>query len=66
MQERKPQTVNTKVPESKPFVVRKLARSGHTRYLSVGTILPDHWDTVKVIVDHIDTDKCTLKLELIK
>ena len=51
---------------SLPFSVKKLARSGNTRYLSVGTLLPPSWEVVKVFVVKLDGGVCILRLEQIK
>jgi len=54
-----------KVPEPQEFHLRKLARSGISRYLSVGTLLPIEWEAVKVYIDKQDSSTCVLRLELI-
>ena len=48
--------------ESKPLHLRKLTKSGSSRYLSVGTILPQGWTNLKVYVEQIDNDVCVLRL----
>ena len=48
------------------YHIRKLAKSGNSRYLSVGKIVPTDWEVVKVIVLKRDDDSCTLRLEQIK
>ena len=56
------------VNEVKPakLLIRKLTKSGSSRYLSVGTILPEGWEAVKVFVIEQTEDVCVLRLELIK
>jgi len=51
---------------SKPFTVRKLAKSGNSRYISVSTILPKDWVAVKIVVEQLDKGVCILRLEQIK
>jgi len=51
---------------SPPLYTRKLTKSGSTRYLSVGTILPSDWVNVKVIVLHAGYSNFTLRIEPIK
>ena len=51
---------------SKPFTIRKLAKSGNSRYISVGKILPMEWEAVKIVVERIDKGVCILRLEQIK
>lgn len=48
------------------YHIRKLARSGNSRYLSVGKILPADWVAVKVFVVSQDRGVATLRLEQIK
>lgn len=48
------------------FYLRKLTKSGASRYLSIGKILPSEWDAVKVFVVEITGEVCVLRLELIK
>ena len=52
--------------ESKPFHVRKLTKSGNSRYLSVGAFLPLHWINVKVVIEELSGDSCLLRLEPIR
>lgn len=44
----------TKLPKapklSPPLFTRKLTKTGNTRYLSVGAILPPDWIDVKIVV----------------
>lgn len=58
--------LGTASPLSLPFSVRKIAKSGNTRYLSVGSILPPEWEVVKVTVLKIEGGVCVLRLEQIK
>jgi len=53
-------------PVSKPFTVRRINKSGNSRYLNIGTVIPEGWTHVKVIVEELTGDVCVLKLELIK
>uniref|UniRef100_A0A6H1ZXS1 Uncharacterized protein n=1 Tax=viral metagenome TaxID=1070528 RepID=A0A6H1ZXS1_9ZZZZ len=46
--------------------LRRLTKTGGTRSLSVGTILPPDWKAVKVFVVSIKDGVCVLKLEQIK
>ena len=52
--------------KTKPFTIKKIAKSGSSRYLSVGTILPPDWEAVKVFVEKINGGVCILRLEQIK
>lgn len=45
-----------------PFHLRTLTKSGGSRYLSVGTILPKDWRAVKVYVLHLDKGACSLTI----
>jgi len=45
------------------FAIRKLSRSGKTRYLSVGTILPNEWEAVKVFTVEVNRGYVTLRIE---
>lgn len=47
------------------FYIRKLAKSGNSRYLSVGSILPKEWLAVKVFVVEATHDHWVLRLEAI-
>ena len=58
--------VNEKPKGSTTFYLRTLSKSGGTRYLSVGTILPPEWQHVKVFVLEQNSNKITLLLERIK
>lgn len=46
-----------------PYLIRKLSRSGNTRYLSLGAVLPQSWEVVKVSVDKLEDRVCILRLE---
>lgn len=48
--------------ESKPLHLRRLTKSGSSRYLSVGTIVPAEWVNVKVYVEQLDKTVCVLRL----
>jgi len=48
------------------FFVRKLTRSGNSRSISVGTILPLDWVAVKLTVLKIDKGVREIRLEQIK
>lgn len=52
--------------KTSPFTIRKLAKSGNTRYLSLGSILPTDWVAVKVFVVSMKDGICLLRLEQIK
>jgi len=58
--------MKTLLEQAKPFYVRTLTKSGRSRYLSLGTIVPKSWEAVKVTVDEIDLTHCVLRLEQIK
>lgn len=45
------------------FFHRKLAKSGGSRYLAVGKILPGDWQFVRVSVEKIEDEVCILKIE---
>jgi len=51
---------------SKPFTIRKIAKSGNSKYLSVSRIVPDDWIAVKVFIEKLEGGVCILKLEQIK
>ncbi len=53
-------------PQDKTFHLRKLTKAGSSRYLSVGTLLPQDWSAVKVYVEQLSGGVCVLKLEQIK
>jgi len=57
--------VETAVP-SNPLYIRKLTKSGATRYLSVGTILPPEWVEVKVVVEEQSNRGVLLRIEPIR
>ncbi len=48
------------------FDLRKLTKSGSSRYLNVGSILPKDWIAVKVYTQGIQGDICDLRLVRIK
>ena len=45
------------------FFHRKLAKSGGSRYLAVGKILPVSWTFVQVSVEKLEGDVCLLKIK---
>jgi len=51
-----------KILKTTSFILRKVARSGSSRYISVNKLLPDNWQAVKVYVIEITGDYCVLKL----
>jgi len=46
--------------------LRKLTKAGGARYLSVGTLLPQDWQAVKVYVSPVNQDIIELQLVRIK
>jgi len=52
-------------PSTRLFL-RKLAKSGGTRYLAVGTIMPEDWEFVKVFAKRISAKVITLRLEKVE
>ena len=55
------------MPEiAKTFTIRKIAKSGNSKYLSISNIVPDGWVAVKVYVEKVEGGVCILKLEQIK
>jgi len=55
------------MPEiSKTFTIRKIAKSGNSRYLSINNLVPPEWVAVKVYVTEVRGGVCILKLEQIK
>ena len=51
---------------AKPFTIRKLSKSGNSRSMSIGTILPPNWVAVKVIILGKYEGVIDLRLEQIK
>jgi len=51
---------------SKPFTIRKIAKSGNSKYLSISNIVPDDWIAVKVFTEKLEGDCIIIKLEQIK
>uniref|UniRef100_A0A6M3LVK1 Uncharacterized protein n=1 Tax=viral metagenome TaxID=1070528 RepID=A0A6M3LVK1_9ZZZZ len=52
-----------KVPKKQaPFYHRKVARSGGSRYISVGNVLPKDWHIVKIRVQRLGDRVCVLEL----
>jgi len=54
-----PEVLNT-------FTIRKIAKSGNSRYLSISNLVPAEWLAVKVYVEKVEGGVCILKLEQIK
>jgi len=52
--------------ESKPLYLRRLAKAGSSRYLSLGTIVPKDWLNVKVYVEQISDKCCVLRIEPVR
>lgn len=44
------------------FYTRKLTKTGGTRMLSVGRVLPTDWQVVKLSVVKLEGDECILRL----
>ena len=51
---------------AKPFTIRKIAKSGNSKYLSISHIVPDDWIAVKVFTEKLEGGVCIIKLEQIK
>lgn len=60
------QRVEQKGQRSQQFHVRKLTKSGNSRYLSVGALIPIGWQAVKVYVEQLDKEVCVLRIVQIK
>jgi len=52
-----------KLAESNGFYVRKIARSGSSRYIAVSRILPKEWSVVRARVVKLEGDACILELK---
>ena len=52
--------------ETTVFTIRKIARSGNSRYLSISNLVPLDWIAVKVYSQVREGGICILKLEQIK
>jgi hypothetical protein len=52
----------TQSPATQEYFIRKLAKSGSSRYLSISTILPKDWEAVKIYVENLSPDGCLLKI----
>lgn len=50
----------------KLFTIRKIAKSGNSRYISISKLVPLDWIAVKIVVEKLDKGVCILKLEQIK
>lgn len=48
--------------KSDSYAIRKVAKSGSSRYLSVNKLIPQSWEAVKVYVIELKGDYCVLKL----
>ena len=57
---------NRKPPTEGVFYLRKLTKSGGSRYLSVGKILPETWENVKVTPYYKSEGIIFLEIKLIK
>ena len=44
------------------YYIRKLAKSGSSRYLSIGVILPKEWEAVKIYVENLSPESCLLRI----
>ena len=51
--------------KSSSFVIRKLASSGSSRYISTNKLVPKDWEAVKVYVVELKGDYCVLRLQKI-
>jgi len=51
---------------SGPFTIRKIAKSGNSKYLSISNIVPDDWIAVKVFTVELKGEVILLRLEQIK
>lgn len=51
-----------KLKKQEPFYHRKLARSGGSRYLAVGKLLPEDWLYVRVIIREMKEKACILEI----
>lgn len=49
-------------PAAQEYFIRKLAKSGSSRYLSISTILPKDWEAVKIYVDSLSSEGCVLRI----
>uniref|UniRef100_A0A6H2A4P3 Uncharacterized protein n=1 Tax=viral metagenome TaxID=1070528 RepID=A0A6H2A4P3_9ZZZZ len=45
-----------------PFFHRKIAKSGNSRYLAVGKILPEDWHVLRVEVAELKDKHCILQI----
>ena len=51
--------------KTEPFIIRKIAQSGNSKYLNVNFILPSDWLAVKVYAIEESVSSRTLKIEKI-
>lgn len=51
---------------TRSLFLRKVTKSGKTRYLSVAAILPSDWENVKVQIVTLTSGGCTLKITPIR
>ena len=58
--------VDPKLVESGSFWIRKLTKSGGTKYLSITTILPSTWQAVKIKAIVESDEVYVLRIEPIK
>jgi len=52
----------TKPVKQEPFYHRKVAKSGGSRYLAVGKILPEDWLIVRVTIVKLEGRTCILEI----
>lgn len=57
------QHISQRLPtKTSPFLLRKVAKSGSSRYISVNKLVPNDWQAVKAYVIESKGDYCVLKL----
>ena len=44
------------------YYIRKLAKSGNSRYIAVTNILPRDWEAVKVYVEQLSSEDALLRI----
>ena len=44
------------------YHIRKLAKSGGSRYIAVSTILPKDWEAVKIYVEQLSSEGALLRI----
>lgn len=50
------------VIDQHPFFHRKLARSGGSRYLAIGRMIPEDWLMVRIEVKKLEDKVCVLEI----